>query len=115
VSMVHTYLIFNDLVILIITSFIIRKVSKQIDFSEREEFQKEKKIFWIYVKLFAIMSVTWSTQIYVTTNEFNHFGCLTATLVMLFSAVNVSGLFLGRKKVRELLYKKYRVEIEENN
>jgi len=113
--MVNTYLIFNDLVILIITSFIIRKVSKQIDFSEREKLQKEKKIFWIYVKLFAIMSVTWSTQIYVTKNEFNYFGCLTATLIMLFSAVNVSGLFLGRKKARELLFRKYREKFEGSN
>lgn len=104
--------------IIIIALFTIRKVSKQIGFSERAEFEKEKKIFWIYVKLFAIMSVTWSIQLFVTVSELNHFGILTANLIMLFSAVNVSGLFLGRKKVRELLSQKYRgttVESEENN
>jgi len=94
-------------VILIVTSIIIRKISKQIEFSERPQLEKEKKLFWIYVKLFAIMSVTWSTQIFALKRDLNDFGCLTATLIMLFSAVNVSGLFVGRRKVRNLLSKHY--------
>ena len=93
--------------ILIVTSILIRNISKQIEFSERAELEKEKKLFWIYVKLFVIMSVTWSTHIFAIKRELNDFGCMTATLIMLFSAVNVSGLFLGRKKVRELLFEKY--------
>ena len=109
------YLIFNDLVVLILTLFAIRKSSKQVDFSERPQLEKEKKIFWIYVKLFSIMSVTWSIQLFVTNSELNHFGCLFATLIMLFSAVNVTGLFLGRKKVRELLSQKYYATTGENN
>ncbi|KAL7036858.1 hypothetical protein ACKWTF_008963 [Chironomus riparius] len=113
-SLVHLYLIFNDIIIIIITAFIIRKISRQIDFSERVQLEKEKKIFYIYVKLFAIMSVTWSIQLYVTSSELNHFGCLTSTLIMLFSAVNVSGLFLGRKKIRELLSRKYYGETRES-
>jgi len=113
ISIVHYYLIFTDLVILIVTSIIIRNISKQIEFSERAQLEKEKKMFWIYVKLFAIMSVTWSTQIFTMKRELNDFGSMSATLIMLFSAVNVSGLFLGRKKARELLFGKYRGE--ENN
>ena len=105
VAVVHSYLIFNDFVVLIITSFIIRNISKQIGFSERAEFDKEKKIFWIYVKLFAIMSVTWSTQIFAFEGEDNHFGCLTVGFIMLFSAFNVARLFLGRKKIGNLVSK----------
>jgi hypothetical protein len=85
-----------------------RKISSQIDYSERAALEKEKKIFWIYVKLFAIMSVTWSIQLYVISFELNHYRSLTISLIMLFTAVNVSGLFLGRKKVRELMAQKYR-------
>ncbi|KAL7036855.1 hypothetical protein ACKWTF_008960 [Chironomus riparius] len=107
ISLVHYYLILNDLIVLIITSIIIRNVSKQIDISERLQLEKEKKLFWIYVKLFAIMSVTWSTQIFALKRELNQFGCLTVALIMLFSAVNVAGLFLGRRKVRNLLTEQY--------
>ncbi|CAG9805356.1 unnamed protein product [Chironomus riparius] len=103
IALVHSFLIFNDFVVLIITSFIIKNISKQIGFSERAEFEKEKKIFWIYVKLFAIMSLTWSTQIYAFENEEIRFDCLTVAFIMLFSTLNVAGLFMGRKKVIDLV------------
>ncbi|XP_070491554.1 G-protein coupled receptor Mth-like isoform X2 [Chironomus tepperi] len=107
ISIIHYYLVLNDSIVLIVTSIIIRNISKHIDLSERVQLEKEKKLFWIYVKLFAIMFVTWSTQIFALQKDLNEFGCLTASFMMLFSAVNISGLFIGRRKVRNLLFDKY--------
>ncbi|CAG9805354.1 unnamed protein product [Chironomus riparius] len=104
ITIFHTYFIFVDLVILIITSIKMRNVTKVIGFTERVEFEKEKKIFWIYMKLFGIMSVTWSIQIFALEEETNHLSCVIADLIMFCSAVNVSGIFVGRKKVRNLIF-----------
>lgn len=91
-----------------------RNTSKHIGFSERGAFNKEKKIFWIYTKLFSIMSVTWSIQIFALKEQTNHYSCIIASLIMLFSACNIVSLFVGRMKVRNLMFNRDLIKSEDN-
>ncbi|KAL7036862.1 hypothetical protein ACKWTF_008966 [Chironomus riparius] len=105
---IYFFIGFIDIILLIITGIKVLIVSRHLTHSEQPKFDTERKWYWITVKLSLIMLVTWKF-VFITWEDINYH-LLTnfiSDFVMIFTAVIISIILLGRKQVKILLFGKY--------
>jgi hypothetical protein len=101
-------LIIADFILVIATLVLMRKVSRGTDSAEDERYQRERKWFFITLKLYAIIIITWPFDVFRITPDFNFVSSLTIDVLKLFSGFLIFAILVLRRDVRTLLFRKRR-------
>lgn len=103
---VYFFIAVLDVILLVVTGVKIFILSRHLKQSEQSIFNHERKWFWTTVKLSLIMLVTWPTQVHVWKTNFKLFNMILSDCTILLTAITIFVILIGRKKVRDLLFKK---------
>lgn len=104
----YVFVTLIDFGMLIITGIRIFQKARHLEHSEQAYFDEERKNFWIYVKLCAMMLITWPAEVLSWPYGYFLELLLAADVLKLLTAVAILGLVLGRKQAQILLFDKYR-------
>lgn len=97
-----------DITMLVITGVRILDRARHLEHSEQAYFDEERKNFWIYVKLFAMMFITWPAEVSTYLEGYFLEVLLVTDAIKFLTAVVILVVVLDRKKVQILLFEKYR-------
>jgi hypothetical protein len=95
-------------VILVITTGVLMiRLSKQLESSEHVKYAKEKKWFYILLKIMAVMIVTLSITLFAINADFDEKVLITSDIIKLFSAIVMFNILVMRDEARTLIVRKF--------
>lgn len=106
-----SFIVIYDLFLIITTCFLLFKRSRSLKNEEEEEkFRIEKKWFWMHAANFVLMTITlpfevfsWQEKIYLSRNT-----SVMVDLIKMFTAINLSIVFVMRTSVRAKIFNDFR-------
>ncbi|KAL7036873.1 hypothetical protein ACKWTF_008974 [Chironomus riparius] len=96
-----------DVIFVIITGFNVFVLSRHQEHSTQAIFKYERKWFWTSVQLALIFVLTWMIKFYFQYFKYKFLFFISIDFLMLLSAITVTILFLGRNKVKILIFAKF--------
>lgn len=108
VFFIYLGILLLDIMFLVLAAIFMLKTSQQLQYSQQLRFDIEKKWYWNYLELCAIMTITLTVEIISANQRFGYYQIILLDIIKLFSILCLFGIFVGRKNVRNLFFNKYR-------
>ncbi|KAG5681670.1 hypothetical protein PVAND_011084 [Polypedilum vanderplanki] len=99
---------FLDILTLIASVFYLLILKKSLRANDDSRFDMEKERFWLYMKLFAIMTIIWSVEMKLTTMYNSYESEIIADIIKCFSAGLSAFVLIWTSQVYSLVLGKYR-------
>lgn len=109
VVIMYGFIVIVDLILLIITSFNMIKLSRQLEHSEQNKFTVEKEWFFMFLELIIVMIFTWYFEVNAWHRYIVNEASIVIDIVKIYSSLLIFTIFVfKRDNVQVLLFQKYR-------